>query len=60
MALMGVAERLAADFGDRLPNSTVIRVLTDCADEHPERDPMVIEQVARARLERVAVEEKPQ
>lgn len=47
--MMAVAERLAAEFRDQ-PDSTVIRVLTDCVDEHPDADAAFIEQEARARL----------
>lgn len=47
--MMAVAERLAAEFRDQ-PDSTVIRVLTDCVDEHPDADAAFIEQAARAGL----------
>jgi hypothetical protein len=49
LAMMAVAERLAEEFPDR-PNSSVIRVLTDCVDQHPEADAAFVEQAARARL----------
>jgi hypothetical protein len=49
LALMAVAEELADEF-DELPNRTVIRVLSDCADEFPNDDPHFIGQAARARL----------
>jgi heterodisulfide reductase subunit A-like polyferredoxin len=49
VAMMAIAERLAVEFQD-LPNSTVIRVLTDCADEFPDEDALFVEHAVRARL----------
>lgn len=49
VAMMAVAERLAAEFHE-LPNSTVIRVLTDCADAFPNDEAQVVEQAVRERL----------
>jgi hypothetical protein len=46
--LMAVAFRLMAEFpGHAL---TVLRIVADCADEHPDDDVEVIEEAARARL----------
>jgi hypothetical protein len=46
--LMAVALRLMADFpGHAL---TVLRIVADCADEQPDADADVIEDVSRARL----------
>jgi len=46
--LMAVALRLMAEFpGHAL---TALRMVADCADEHPEEDAEVIEEAARARL----------
>lgn len=47
--MMEVAEGLAGEFRDQ-PDSTVVRVLTDCVDEHPDADAAFIEQAARAQL----------
>lgn len=52
-ALITVAERLASEFG-QLPNSTVVRVVTDSVDATPDADHMFIEQAARARLTELA------
>jgi len=46
---MAVAEQLAAEFA-QLPNTVVIRVVTDCAAKFPSDDAHFIEQAARARL----------
>jgi hypothetical protein len=46
--LMAVALRLMAEFpGHAL---TVLRILSDCADDLPNDDPAVIEETARVRL----------
>jgi hypothetical protein len=52
-ALIGVAERLAREFA-RLPNSTIVRVLTDSVDANCDADAMFVEQAARARLSELA------
>ena len=52
-ALIGVAERLAREF-TQLPNSTIVRVLTDIVDANSDADAMFIEQAARARLSELA------
>jgi hypothetical protein len=45
---MAVALRLMAEFpGHAL---TVLRIVADCADEHPEADVDVVEEASRARL----------
>ena len=45
---MAVALRLMAEFpGHAL---TVLRILSDCADDLPSEDPAVVEETARARL----------
>jgi hypothetical protein len=46
--LMAVALRLMAEFpGHAL---TVLRIVADCADEHPGGDAQLIEDASRARL----------
>ena len=46
--MMAVASRLMAEFpGHEL---TVLRIVADCADEHPEGDAVVIEEASRVRL----------
>jgi hypothetical protein len=52
MALVTVCETLACEF-EALRSSTVVRVLSDCADEFPYGGPHFIEQAARARLSRL-------
>ena len=42
-----VAEKLACEF-PRIPNSTVLRVVTDCVDKSRDSDAMFIEQASRA------------
>jgi hypothetical protein len=49
VAMMAVAERLAAQFDDQ-PSSTVIRGLSDCVDDHPEACAAFIAQAARVRV----------
>lgn len=49
VAMMAVAEKLAAEFPDE-PDSTVIRVVTDCVEEFPDADPLFLEEASRARL----------
>jgi Ni2+-binding GTPase involved in maturation of urease and hydrogenase len=44
-----IAEVLAVEFC-ALPVATVVRVLTECADELPEADSLLVESAARARL----------
>jgi hypothetical protein len=51
--LIAVAEKLAREF-DQLPNSTVVRVLTDTVDANSVADHMFIEQAARAKLTELA------
>ena len=48
--LPGIAEVLAVEFC-ALPIATVVRVLTECADELPESDSLLVEAAARARLQ---------
>ena len=47
--MLAVAEKLAAEFPN-LPNETVVRVLTDCADEFPDADAKFVEDASRAQL----------
>jgi hypothetical protein len=49
VAMLAVAEKLAAEFPS-LPNETVVRVLTDCADEFPDADAKFVEDASRAQL----------
>ena len=49
LALITVAERLAAEFPNQ-PETMVIRVLTDCAEEFPDAGPLFVEQESGARL----------
>jgi hypothetical protein len=51
--LHGIAEVLAVEFC-ALPIATVVRVLTECADELPESDSLLVEAAARARLHAAA------
>ena len=51
MALLDIAERLALEFPEA-PTSTVVLILTECADRYPGTDPMFLEQAARAQLRR--------
>lgn len=49
--LSSVAEQLVAKFSGRVPVTTVIRILSDCAKERDGHDFTRIEAAARARLE---------
>jgi hypothetical protein len=46
--LMAVALRLMAEFPGH--SLTVLRIVADCADEHPDEEVALIEEAARARL----------
>ena len=49
VAMLTVAEHLAVEFPAE-PETTVIGIVTECAEEHGDNDPAFIEQAARARL----------
>lgn len=49
LAMLALAEKLAAEFPEQ-PNSTVIRILTDCVEEFPRADPEFLEEASRTRL----------
>ena len=48
-ALVAVAEKLAAEFPHH-SGTTVLRIVTGCAEEFPDDDRMFVEQAARAHL----------
>lgn len=47
--IVHLAEQLTAEYSE-LPFTTVVRVVTDCAEEWPDADPHFLEQAATARL----------
>jgi hypothetical protein len=49
VAMLTVAEHLAVEFPAE-PETTVIGIVTECAEEHGDSDPAFVEQAARARL----------
>jgi hypothetical protein len=57
VAMLTVAEHLAVEFPAE-PETTVIGIVTECAEEHGDSDPAFIEQAARARL--AARRERPE
>src|SRR4029453_984484 len=50
MAMLAIAEHLTAESPDE-PETTVVDIVTECAHEQPDGDPLLVEQAARARLE---------
>ena len=48
-SMIRVAEDLASEFAD-LPQTTVVRVLTDCLSAFPTSNEYFVEQATRARL----------
>ena len=52
LAWVAAVEKLALEF-QHLPIRTVIRVLSECADEFPNNDEQFLEQAARARLDAI-------
>jgi hypothetical protein len=49
--LARIAERLVTDFSGQVSLTTVIAVLHDCVDKHPNDPPEIIEQAAQFQLQ---------